>query len=70
VSKAEWVNRRWAIQMTEADELRCKARDYHEHARTSLNPWSKCILAAIGDEYLKRANEVESPAIDSKSLDG
>jgi hypothetical protein len=47
--------------MTEADELRAKARDYHEHANSALNPWSKCLLAAIGEEYLERANKVENP---------
>jgi hypothetical protein len=47
--------------MTEADELRVKARDYHEHAKSALNPWSKCLLAAISEEYLEQANKVENP---------
>jgi hypothetical protein len=47
--------------MTEADELRVKARDYHEHAMSSLNPWSKCLLGAISEEYLEQANKVENP---------
>jgi hypothetical protein len=46
--------------MTEADQLRAKAHHYHEHARTTLSPWSKCLLAAIGDEYLDRAKELEA----------
>jgi hypothetical protein len=49
--------------MTEADELRSKAREYHEHARISLNPWSKCLFAAIGDEYLDRADKVETTTV-------
>ena len=46
--------------MTEADELRAKARDYQEHAKSSLNPWSKCLLAAMSEEYLERADKVDS----------
>ncbi len=47
--------------MTEADELRAKARDYEEHAKSALNPWSKCLLAAMSEEYLEQAIKVENP---------
>lgn len=47
--------------MTEADELRAKARDYFEHAESALNPWSKCLLAAMSEECLEQAKKVENP---------
>ncbi len=55
--------------MTEADELRAKARDYHEHAESALNPWSKCLLAAMSEEYLGQANNVENPPAASDIVD-
>lgn len=47
--------------MTEADELRAKARDYNEHAASALNPWSKCLLAAMSEEYREQAKKIENP---------
>ena len=44
--------------MTEADELRAKAQDYFEHAESALNPWSKCLLAAMSEECLEQANSL------------
>jgi hypothetical protein len=55
--------------MTEADVLRAKARDYFEHAASALNPWSKCLLAAMSEEYLEQADKVENPPAANGTVD-